>query len=191
MNTGLGWLSGGWKQFIFSNFSNFGHLVEFETHIDTLEYLLGVSYLFIPARVVKTLGGMQSGRLVCTVNGTLSFQCGLVALSKGDAYITINKARMKKLKLKVGDSVHVGLEKDESEYGMDMAEELETLLQQDEEGMRRFKLLSPGKRRYIIQYVGAVKSPQLRLDRAITLIGNLKLTTEGKENFRAILGIDK
>lgn len=166
-------------------------MVEFETHIDTLDYLLGVSYLFIPERIVKTLGGIQSGRLICTVNGSLSFQCGLVALSQGNAYITINKARMKKLKVKVGDSVRVKLEKDESEYGMDMPEELEALLQQDEEGMRRFKLLAPGKRRYIIQYVGSVKSPRLRLDRAIMLIGNLKQTTEGKENFRAILGIDK
>lgn len=166
-------------------------MLEFETHIDTLEYLLGVSYLFIPERVVKALGGIQSGRLICTVNGSPGFQCGLVALSQGNAYITINKARMKKLKLKVGDSVQVKLEKDESEYGMEIAEELETLLQQDEEGMRRFRLLSPGKRRYIIQHVGAVKSPQLRLDRAITLIGNLKQTTEGKENFRMILGLDK
>lgn len=166
-------------------------MLEFETHIDTLEYLLGVSYLFIPERVVKALGGIQSGRLICTVNGSPGFQCGLVALSQGNAYITINKARMKKLKLKVGDSVQVKLEKDESEYGMEIAEELETLLQQDKEGMRRFRLLSPGKRRYIIQHVGAVKSPQLRLDRAITLIGNLKQTTEGKENFRMILGLDK
>jgi hypothetical protein len=163
-------------------------LVEFETYIATLEYLLGVNYLHIPSSVIRKLGGTLNIRLLCTVNNKLTFQCGLVALGQGDAYITINLARMKKLKLKTGDTVTVKLEKDESEYGLPMSEELEAVLHQDEEGFRRFKALTPGMKRYVIQYVNTVKNPQLRIDRSLLLIQNLKLTTEGKETFRAMLG---
>jgi hypothetical protein len=164
-------------------------LLNFDTHIDTLEYLLGVNYLHVPASVVKKLGGINKApRLLCTVNGKLTFQCGLMALSQGNAYISINKARMKKLNLKTGDEVTVKLEKDDSEYGLPMSEELETVLNQDQEGFRRFKLLTPGVQRYIIQYVNTVKNPQLRIDRSLMLIYNLKQTTEGKETFRAIIG---
>jgi hypothetical protein len=165
-------------------------LITFDTHIDTLDYLLGVNYLFIPAHIVKKLGGLKAPRLICTVNDKLSFQCGLMSLSEGNAYITINKARMKKLKLKTGDQASVKLEKDESEYGMPMPEELEAVLMQDEEGFRRFKLLTPAMQRYVLFYVGQVKRSQSRIDRSVLLIHNLKQTTEGKETFRAMLGKD-
>ncbi|MGZ4056577.1 MAG: YdeI/OmpD-associated family protein, partial [Bacteroidia bacterium] len=62
---------------------------------------------------------------------------------------------------------------------------------QDEEGMRRFKMLTKGKQRYIIYYVAMVKSSQKRIDRAILLITNLKKTKEGKESFREMLGLKK
>ena len=92
--------------------------------------------------------------------------------------------------LKFKDTVTISLKKDESEYGMPLSEELKELLEQDDEGMRRFKMLTPGKQRYIIHYVNTVKNSQLRIDRAIMLISNLKKTKEGKESFRAMLGLE-
>ena len=95
---------------------------------------------------------------------------------------------MKKLNLQNGDHLKVQLEIDESEFGLDMCEERSTLLKQDEEGLARFNKLSPGMQRYIIFYLSQVKNPQLRLDRSILLIGNLKQMPKGKETFKAILG---
>ena len=92
--------------------------------------------------------------------------------------------------LKFKDEVTVSLKKDESEFGMEVSEELKELLDQDAEGMRRFKMLPPGKQRYIIHYVNTVKSSQKRIDRAILLITNLKKTKEGKESFRQMLGLE-
>ncbi len=163
-------------------------MISFETHIGKLDYLLGVNYIFIPAKILIECGGIKSGRWICHVHNQIHFQCGFVSLSEGNAYITLNKSRMKKLNLQTGDPVKVQLEKDESEFGLDMCEELETLLQQDTEGMDRFKTLSPGVQRYIIFYVSQVKNPHLRLDRSILLIGNLKQIPKGKETFKAILG---
>lgn len=163
-------------------------MISFESHIGKLDYLLGVNYIFIPASILNECGGIKSGRWICHLQEQINFQCGFVSLADGNAYITVNKARMKKLNLQTGDHVKVKLEKDESEYGLDMCEELSTLLQQDEEGLARFNKLSPGMQRYIIFYVSQVKNPHLRLDRSILLIGNLKQIPEGKETFRGMLG---
>jgi len=73
---------------------------------------------------------------------------------------------------------------------MPVPEELEELLRQDPEGERRFEMLTPGRQRYIIHYVNQVKSSQLRINRAMLLIGNLKKQPEGKESFRAMLGLE-
>jgi hypothetical protein len=129
-------------------------------------------------------------RLLCKINNYEAFQCGLVALGEGDGYISVNKKRMKDYKLKPGDEVHVLLTKDKSEFGMEVPVELQELFNQDYEGYRRFCLLTPGKQRYIIHYVSSVKSTHLRIDRALLLINNLKSLREGKESFRAILGLE-
>jgi uncharacterized protein YdeI (YjbR/CyaY-like superfamily) len=71
---------------------------------------------------------------------------------------------------------------------MDMPEELKELLDQDPEGLRRFELLSLGKKRYIIYYVAGVKSSHLKLERSLLIINNLKLTKVGKESFKEMLG---
>lgn len=164
--------------------------VQFKTYIDQLDYLLNVHYLEVPKEIVDDLGGLNN-RLICTINEKLSFQCGLVALGEGKGYISINNSRMKKLKLKKGDEIDVQLVKDKSKYGVPVPEEFEELMLQDDEGRRRFEMLPPGKKRYIINYVGSVKSSNLRIERAIMLIENLKKTKEGKETFREILGIVK
>ncbi|SFG71551.1 DUF1905 domain-containing protein [Pontibacter chinhatensis] len=163
-------------------------MINFRTHIGLLQHLPGMHYLEVPQDVVQALGTLNI-RLFCTVNGQLKFQCGLMALGEGRAYISISKKRMQQLGIKLHDEVTVTLEKDDSTYGTDMPAEMEELLQQDEEGNRRFLLLKPGMQRYMLNHVSAVKSPQLRVDRAITLIENLKKLPEGKENFRAMLGL--
>ncbi|WP_224995553.1 YdeI/OmpD-associated family protein [Cesiribacter sp. SM1] len=164
--------------------------IQFRTHIHRLERLNNMTYLEIPKEVVEQLGSLKM-RLLCTVNGSLTFQCGLMALGEGRAYISINAARLKKLGLKFGDEAAVMLQKDRSKYGVEVCEEFAELLRQDDEGNRRFHLLSPGMQRYIINHAGSVKSSQLRIDRSISMLENLKRLPEGKEEFRDILGVKK
>lgn len=161
--------------------------VSFKTHIDKLSYLK-TFYLEIPASVVKQIGGIGKQRLFCEVNKTVKFQCGLIALGEGKAYISINSKRMKEAGVGFGDMVNVILSEDNSEYGVEIPEELAELFKQDPEGKKRFDLLTPGKQRYILNYVASVKSPQLRVDRAFLLISNLKTLPLGKEHFRDMLG---
>ena len=162
--------------------------IVYKTKIEKLMHMNDMHYLEVPAHIIKQLGGSLKIRLLCTVNNLLTFPCGPVALDSGSGYISINKKRMKELGVGFKDEIQVSLIKDPSKYGMKMPEELNELLQQDTEGNKRFTSLPPGKQRYIIYYVSMVKSSQLRINRAIKLIQNLKKTKPGKESFREILG---
>lgn len=155
----------------------------------TIELLetLNMSIVVIPANVVAEIGGLGT-RLLCSVNGLPFFHCGLVAYGDGQGYISINKKRKKNFRVDLGDDVSLELKIDHSKYGMEMPEELDALLDQDEQGARLFEALSDGKKRYIIHYVASVKSSQLKIDRAIMLINNLK-TMPGKFDFRYLLGM--
>lgn len=160
--------------------------VTYTSRIYPLEHLKG-QYIEVPPDVIDHFGGTFKVRVKCTINKTLTFQSGFIALGNGSGYINLSAARMKKIGVKLKEEVTVTLEKDESQYGFDVPPELKELLEQDEEGMRRFKLLAPGKQRYIIYYVNGVKSSQLKIERAIRLINNLKKAREGKETFRELL----
>lgn len=160
----------------------------FESEICILAHLPGMRYIEVPAELVKRTGAGYRIRLLCTLNNSITFQCGIVALGNGCGYISLNQKRMKTLKVKDGDTVRVCLNTDPSKYGMEVPKELKELFRQDKEGKRRFDLLSPGKQRYILFYIGSVKSEQKRVERAVLLIGNLKKLSTGKESFRAMLG---
>jgi len=162
--------------------------IKFKTHITHLDSL-NMSIIEVAAPVVKKMGGISKQRWVCTVNQSTTWQCGLVAYKKGMAYIILNKKLLKELKAKEGDEITVSLKKDESKYGMEMPAELKTLLSQDKEGSKRYHALVAGKQRYIIYYIKQVKNTQLRIDRAIMLIENLKKLPKGKESYKGLFGL--
>ena len=161
--------------------------IEFKTGVYRLPHL-GGHYLEIPAAIVIRLGGSFSIRLWCTVNGRVRFQCGLVALGEGTGYISLNSTRMKEIGAKEGDDVSVSLCEDHSEYGVELPAELEELFRQDAEGKKRFDGLVPGKQRFIIRYVSGVKNAQLRVEKAVFVIENLKKLPLGKESFKGMMG---
>ena len=141
-------------------------------------------FMRIPGYRLKSLGGLGA-RLICTI-GTLSYPCALMSDGKGNGYIMLNKTRMKQLQLAEGMVLEVTLEQDTSPYGMPMSEELEAVLDSDPEAYSRFENLTPGKQRNIIHHVSSVKSSNLRIERAIKLLNNLKMLPPGKERVRDI-----
>jgi uncharacterized protein YdeI (YjbR/CyaY-like superfamily) len=160
--------------------------LHFKTKIAHLSWLR-MSIIEVPAVIVKKAGGMSKQRWICTVNKKTSWPCGLVALGEGNAYITLNKKLLKEMGAAEGDEVTVSLKKDESKYGMEMPPELKALLSQDKEGSKRYEKITPGMQRYVIYYVQQVKNSQLRTERAIRLIENLKGLPKGKESFKGLL----
>lgn len=145
-------------------------------------------YLALPPKVFQALGGKYKVRLKCQVNENAAFSCGLMPMGGGIAFIMLSKKRMKDLGLSGESTISVQLRFDTSKYGMEVPAELKEVLRQDPVGKKRFQKLSPGKQRNIIHYVSVLHGVDKKVDRAVTLIENLKRLPEGKENFAGILG---
>ena len=162
--------------------------VSFSARIEVLDHMSHMHAIILPPGIIQHIGRNFNLRLLVTLQDTLQFQGGVVSLGNGQGYISLTKNRMKTLGLHLGMVVSVRLEPDQSTYGLPICEEMQTILDLDEEGSRRFHQLTAGKQRTIIHYVGLVKSSQLRIDRALLYLENLKRLPEGKEPLSAIFG---
>lgn len=89
-------------------------------------------------------------------------------------FILLNKPNREKLKIAEGDKITMTLEKDLSEYGHVMPEELQVLLDQDEVGSGYFYELTKGKQRGLIYIVTKVKNTNSRLNKSLAIIEHLK-----------------
>lgn len=112
-------------------------------------------------------------RVVCTVNGTVRYHAALLHDGLGGFMVLVNQARRKQLGLLTGDRLTVVLEKDTSEYGMPMSDELREVLDQDSDADVLFHSLTPGKQRTLIYVTDNVKNPDIRIRRALVMTTHL------------------
>lgn len=138
----------------------------------------------IPAEVAEKYIEGDNRRILCTINGQVTIQA---ALMKAEPYwfVLVNKATMTKLNIKEGSNLQIVLEKDRSEFGLEMTEEMEVLLQQDDEGREYFQQLTMGKQRSLIYIAGQVKNSNSRLNRALAIFHHLK-AQKGKLDFKML-----
>lgn len=169
-------------------------MIEFETDIKALDYL---NYWFVeitPDILAQLPGRKEKGdfnqRLIITLDSKIRWQAGILALGNGSGLITVQKDRLKKLGKTLGDFVQVQLEKDDSEFGVPVAEEIKEYWIQVPESKNRFDALTPAMKRYILNHVSTAKSAEKRLERTHLLLSNLLLAPQGKETFRFLLGKD-
>src|SRR5436305_13456059 len=90
--------------------------IEFETELVLSSSGSGWHFLIMSGDVATQLGFEgKFRRVVCTLNGTESFQCAM--LPWGELfYIIVNKKKRDALALPAGDTVHVRLVSDQSLY---------------------------------------------------------------------------
>ena len=166
--------------------------MRFDSRIGYLEKLK-LFYVRIPSEVLlqsksKKDKSTINQRFRITLNNDISWLAGSVALHDGDAYITVSKSRMRKLNVDLGSMVLVKLEKDNSEFGIDVPEEFIELLNQDKEANRRFYSLTKGKQRATIYLVTQLKSSDKRIEKSLFLLNNIKNAPEKNTTMRHILG---
>lgn len=139
----------------------------------------GWHFIPVEAKVGETFEKKNgSRRVVCTINGSESFQCALLP-SDGDFVIVVNKVKRDKLKIVAGDKITVELAEDDSRYGLPMPEELKEVLNQDPDGDQVFHSLTPGKQRSILYFIGKVKDVDRRIHAALIFVEHLK-NNDGK-----------
>lgn len=115
----------------------------------------------------------KSRRVVCTLNGSETFQCALMP-SGEKFYIMVNKRVRTSLRVVSGNILQVFLKADTSKYGLPMPEELEEVFRQDPEGDGLFHALTPGKQRSLIYQVSSAKDVDVRIHRSLVVIQHLK-----------------
>lgn len=123
-------------------------------------------------------------RIICTINGKETIQAALMPYPLG-YFIMTNKKLVAKLGLRAGAKVDLVIEKDTSEYGLDMPDELRELLNQDDEGSKHFHALTKGKRRSLIYIVAKVKNTNSRLNKALAIVHHLK-EFQGNLDFKVL-----
>ncbi len=105
--------------------------------------------------------------------------------SKEYWYLLVNQDLRTKLNLDGAKSFPVRIARDHSEFGHEVPEELEVLLDQDEEGNAYFRQLTPGKQRSLIYIVTTVKNPDSRMRKSLAILHHLK-QAKGKLDFKQL-----
>ena len=141
--------------------------------------------IYVPKKYAELFIDKKDKRVLCTINGDFTFHAGLMPQGNGDSFINTNSEIRKKLKLEVDDTVEVTLEKDTSEYGMPLPNELKTAWEMDEHAHHLFHQLTMGKQRNLIHLVGKLKSSEKRIEKSLVILEYLK-SVNGKLDFKEL-----
>ena len=163
--------------------------VTFTGNLEDFQSDLWRGHIPVPEGIARQFIEGDNRRVICTLNGEVSFHCALMS-SKEYWFVLVNMELRKKLLLDIGDKVEVALEKDHSEYGMPVPESFQVLLDQDEEGAAHFHALTMGKRRSLIYMVGKVKNVDSQINKGMAVLDHLK-QNKGKLNFRELNALIK
>lgn len=112
-------------------------------------------------------------RIMCSINGNEAYHAALMHM-EGGYYILVNNQIRKKIGTEEGDKITVVLEKDHSEFGHEVPESFEALLDQDEEGKAYFEGLTMGKQRGLIYIVKKVKNVDSQIAKGLAIMHHLK-----------------
>ena len=122
-------------------------------------------------------------RVICSVNDKVTYHCAIHADGTGGYRIMLNKARCQKLKLVRGETINIELEKDSSEYGVPIGDELREVLDQNPTADKFFHALTKGGQRTLIYWTNNVKSSDIKIRRALVMTDHL-VNQGGKPDFK-------
>lgn len=143
------------------------------------------SHLRVPQLVAKKLVREGSRRVLRTLNGSESHHCALLPYGGGSFVLSVNKKWCKTLNLEIGSEVRVGLQRDESAYGLPIPAELKELFRQDKKGSRLFHSLTQGRQRTLLYIIGSARDPNARAWKAAIILRHL-LDNDGKILYRPL-----
>ena len=164
-------------------------MTELITQLQKFESPIWGHHFPIPKEIALQFIEGSNRRVICHINNQHQMRCAL--MPDHDTYfILINKQVVKSLQLRVGEDVKIALEKDDSEFGHDVPESFQALLDQDGEGKDLFYQLTPGKQRSLVYIVGKVKNIDSQLNKGMAILDHLKLVN-GKLDFKQLNALIK
>lgn len=127
----------------------------------------------------------KSQRVICTLNGSYTFQCAVLSAGSYGYFINVNQEIRKQLNLKINDEISVTLCPDNSEYGLPVPHVFEVLWQQDPEFYDIFNKLTKGKQRTFLHFIGKFKSETKQLEK-LMILRHYLVQTNGKIDFKEL-----
>ena len=156
----------------------------FETTLSAFDFNHWQYHFPVPDEVSAKLIDGNHRRVLVWIESEGHYHMALMK-SKTYWYVLVNQELSKKFKMSLGQAFTLIIEKDNSDYGHEMPEELQVLMDQDEEGANYFNSLTPGKQRMMVYTVTKVKSPESRMKKALAIIHHLKLV-KGKLDYKQL-----
>ncbi len=149
---------------------------EFTAIIEKLPHKGGMHLINVPQKLALTFAERKAVRIFCTINDSVKYACALRPNGEGGFFINVATPILKKAKVSLGQKINVSIQKDTTEFGHKVPEELAELLAQDEEGKKYFDQLTNGTQRSLIYYIAQAKSIEKRIERSLLFINRLKDT---------------
>jgi Domain of unknown function (DUF1905)/Bacteriocin-protection, YdeI or OmpD-Associated len=141
----------------------------------------GYFYLTISPEVIDGFKNKRQTRFLCTIDGQLTFRCGLNHLGNGNFFIILGSKNLSTIGKKLGDQLSFELREDPDPLGVKMPEVLEALLEQDEELKSRYEKLSMGKKRHVIHTISRIKDIDKQISGATKVINEHLLPKRKKD----------
>lgn len=132
----------------------------------------GYFFLKIEAEIVNQFKNKRQTRFLCTLEKSLTFQCGLNHLGDGNFFIILSTKNLQTVDKKLGDKIHYELNEDPNPLGVEMPEVLEAILEQDETVKATFESLTLGKKRNVIHQINKIKDIDKQVQKTIKLIND-------------------
>ncbi|WP_339751693.1 YdeI/OmpD-associated family protein [Algoriphagus aquimarinus] len=149
-------------------------MIEFQGKLAAFEFNHWQYHIPISDEISTQMMDTEHRRVLIWIKSEGPYHMALMK-SKDYWYVLVNQEIRTRFNLVEKSTFSVKIDRDHSEFGHEMSEELQVLMDQDEEGANYFKSLTPGKQRMMVYTVTKVKSPESRMKKALAIIHHLKL----------------
>jgi len=138
----------------------------------------------VPDEIATQMMDEKHRRVLIFINDSGPYHMALMK-AKECWYLLVNRDLRTKHELNENNSFVVKIERDHSEFGHELPNELRVLLDQDEEGNAHFRKLTPGKQRGLVYIVTTVKNPESRMRKSLAIVHHLKVAN-GKLDYKQL-----
>lgn len=132
-------------------------------------------YLQVSADIINQFEKKRHTRLICEVEGTVAFACGLNHMGDGNFFIILSKKNLKSLGKHLGDEVQFKISEDPNPLGIEVPEVLQVLLDQDPEAKAIYEAATDGLKRSLIYYIKDVKNVDTQVKRILETLEKFRL----------------
>ncbi len=159
-------------------------MISFEAKLGKFDFNHWHYHIPVPDAIAEKMMDETHRRVLIWIKDSGPYHMALMK-AKECWYVLVNQELRKKLDLDEKRTFSVKIERDHSEFGHDVPDEFQILLDQEEEGNSHFRALTPGKQRSLIFIVTTVKNSESRMRKSLAIIHHLKIA-KGKLDFKQL-----